>query len=228
MRLQMKSLMGMMILAGAGVAGAHLVDGSLTINGGAAVAAGANVSVGWQISTAHPNTTINIYISSDGGNTWKALKDGLPAPVGKGTSKVDVPSEATTHAKIRVCQGTAATCAPIKVSQPSSSPYTLISNEFTISGTSAINPSVGPAYALGFEAGLGKFVAAFELTRTEKVVLQAIDFQGRVLATLLDQTFPAGAQKISLELPKELASASTLIFRLKLGETVRTQAITQH
>jgi hypothetical protein len=227
MRLPMKSLMGI-ILAGAGVAGAHLVAGSLTINGGAAVAAGANVSVGWNISTAHPNTTINIDISSDGGNTWKPLKDGIPAPTGQGTSKVDVPSEATSHAKIRVCQGTPSTCAPIKVSQPSSPPYTLISNEFTISGTSAINASAGPAYALGFEAGSGKLVAAFELAQGESVVLQAVDFQGRVLATLLDQAFQAGAQKISLDLPKELASSSTLLFRLKLGETVRTQAIIRH
>jgi hypothetical protein len=224
MRIPKGGMIGLAVLGAVGLAGAHLADGSLKVNGGAAVTAGANVTVAWQVSVSH-GSPINIDISSDGGTTWKSLKAGLSDATGAATSKVDMPAEATTHAKVRVCQGTASACASIKVSQPSTAPYTLVSNEFAITGTSGIIATAQPAYALGFEPGSGKFAATFDLARAENVVLQAVDFQGRVQATLLDEKLPAGAHKLSLTLPRNLASATALIFRLKLGETVTTQAI---
>jgi hypothetical protein len=226
MRIPKVGMIGMAILGAVGLAGAHLASGSLTVNGGAAVAAGANVTVGWQVSVSH-SSPINIDVSTDGGTTWKSLKAGLSDAAGAATSKVDMPTEATTHAKVRVCQGTASACASIQASQPSTPPYALVSNEFAITGASAILASAGPAYAFGFEPGSGKFVATFDLVRAEKVVLEAVDFQGRVQATLLDETLAAGAHKMALGLPPKLASTSALVFRLKLGEIVRTQAFTR-
>jgi hypothetical protein len=226
MRIPKVGMIGMAVLGAAGMAGAHLTSGSLSVKGGETFAPGQNVTLTWTIATSH-GSPVNIDVTLDGGTTWKSLKAGLSDAAGPATSKVDMPAEASTHAKIRVCQGAASACASIKASQPGTAPYTLVSNEFTISGSSAILPAPAPAYALGFEPASGKFVASFDLARAEKVSLQVVDFKGRVQAALLDGTFAAGAHKMSLALPPELSSASALIFRMQIGETVRTQALTR-
>jgi hypothetical protein len=231
MRFPKVGMIGMAILGATGLAGAHLASGSLKLNsktaaGGESFAAGASLAVGWQVSVSH-SFPINIDISADGGTTWTSAKSGLSDASGAGSSNVTLPAQPTTHAKIRVCQGSATDCANIKVSQPSTAPYTLVSSEFTITGASAIISATKPDFALGFEPGSGKFAAAFDLVRAEKVVLQVVDFRGRVQATLLEGSLAAGAHKMSLALPPELASSSALIFRLKLGETVRTQSFTR-
>jgi hypothetical protein len=224
MRIPKVGLIGMAVLGAAGLAGAHLTGGSLSVKGGETFSAGQNVTLTWTIATAH-GSPVNIDVTLDGGTTWKSLKAGLSDAAGPATSKVDMPAEASTHAKIRVCQGAASACASVKASQPSTAPYALVSNEFTITGTSAIAAAAARPYALGFEPGSGKLLAAFDLARAENVTLEAVDFKGRVQATLLDGAFAAGAHKFSLALPRDLASSSALIFRLRLGETVRTQAV---
>ena len=216
-------LMGMVVLAAAGWAGAHLSDGSLTMSPASPFAAGAAVTVGWQVAVSH-SSPINIDISTDGGSTWKSVKAGLADASGKATYNMTMPTDATTHGKLRVCQGTASACASIKASQPGTPPYALVSNEFTISGTSAIAPSAKATYAMGFESATGKFVADFETTRDENVVLQAIDFQGRVQATLLQGTFQAGNHKIEVSIPEAISASPAFVFRLKVGESVHTQA----
>jgi hypothetical protein len=233
MRFPKGGLIGLAILGTAGLAGAHLTGGSLSIKGGESIAAGESVTLTWQVATSHSDP-IGVDLSTDGGSTWKSIKAGLSDPAGANTYRFTLSGDPTTHAKIRVCQTTAAvSCATVSQSQPNGPgdnhqpPYALVSGEFTITGTSAIVPAAAPAYALSFETGTGKFIAAFDLVRAEKVVLQAVDFKGRVQATLLDESFAAGSHKLSLALPQELASASALIFRLKLGETVRTQSISR-
>lgn len=226
MRFPKVGMIGMVVLGTAGLAGAHLTGGSLSVKGGETFTTGQNVTVSWTVATSH-GSPVNIDVTLDGGTTWKSLKAGLTDAAGPATSKVDMPAEASAHAKIRVCQGAASACASIKASQPSSAPYALVSNEFTISGASALLPAAAPGYALGFEAGTGKLVASFDLARAEKVGLQVVDFKGRVQATLLDGTFAAGTHKLSLALPQELSSPSALVFRLQLGETVRTQTLTR-
>jgi len=213
----------MVVLAAAGWAGAHLTSGSLSFSPTAPFAGGASVTVSWSVAVSH-GSPINVDYSGDGGTTWKSVKAGLSDATGAATYKMTMPTDETTHGKIRICQGTASACASIKVSQPSTVPYTLVSSEFTISGTSAIVPAAKQAYALGFEPASGKFVANFELARDENVVLQAFDFQGRLQATLLQGAFQAGQHKISVSVPQALASSPAFVFRLKLGEAVHTQA----
>jgi len=226
MRLPKNGITGMIVLAAAGWAGAHLADGSLTMSPTAPFTSGASVTVGWKVDVSH-GFPINIDISSDGGSTWKSVKAGLTDATGTASFKMTMPSDATTHGKLRVCQGAASDCAGIKASQPSTAPYTLVSSEFTISGTSAILPTSKQAYALGFEPASGKFVANFDLVRDENVVLQAFDFQGRLRATLLQGSFGAGQHKIAVSLPQALAASPAIVVRLTLGEAVHTQAFTR-
>lgn len=223
MRFPKNGITGMVVLAAAGWAGAHLTSGSLSLSPASPFASGASVTVGWSVAVSH-NSPINIDISMDGGTSWKPVKAGLTDPAGAATYKMTMPSDATTHGKIRVCQGSATDCANIKVSQPGTPPYALVSPEFTISATSAIIPASKQAYALGFEPASGRLVADFELANDGNVVLQAFDFQGRLQATLLQGPFQAGQHKISLAVPRSLASAPALVFRLKLGDAVHTQA----
>lgn len=223
MRFPKNGITGMMVLAAAGWAGAHLTPGSLNLSPAAPFAGGASVTVAWSVAVSH-GSPINIDFSGDGGTTWKSVKAGLNDGSGAATFKMTMPTDGTTHGKIRVCQGSASDCASIKTSQPSTPPYTLITPEFTISGTSAIAPAAKQAYALGFEPASGKFVADFELAQDENVVVQAFDFQGRLQATLLQGPFQAGQHKISVSVPQSLSASSALVFRLKLGDAVHTQA----
>jgi hypothetical protein len=226
MRFPNNGITGMMVLAAAGWAGAHLSSGSLTLSPAAPFTSGAAVTVGWKVDVSH-GFPINIDISSDGGTTWSSVKAGLTDATGTATYKMTMPTDATTHGKLRVCQGSASDCASIKASQPSTAPYTLVSSEFTISGTSAIVASSKQPYALGFEPASGKFVANFDLARDEKVLLQAFDFQGRLQATLLQGSFQEGQHNIAVSLPQALAASPALVVRLTLGEAVHTQAFTR-
>jgi hypothetical protein len=226
MRLPKSGFLGAVFLSAAGLAGAHLTPSSLTLTPASPFTASQAVTVAWSVAVSH-SSPINIDISKDGGTTWTSVKAGLTDPTGAATYHMTMPAEATTHGKIRVCQGSASSCASIKVSQPSTVPYTLISSEFTIAGASAILPTAKSAYALGFEPASGKFVANFELVRDENVVLQAFDFQGRLQATLLQEPFQAGQHKVSLNVPQALAASPALVFRLKLGDAVHTQAFTR-
>jgi hypothetical protein len=233
MRIPKVGMIGMAILGAVGLAGAHLASGSLSIKGGESFPGGAQQTITWKVTNSH-GQKIGIAISSDGGTNWTSLKADLPDPAGDNSFKVTLPAEPTTHAKIRVCQAsTVSTCDTVSASYPSGPggsqqpPYSLVSGEFTITGTSAIVPAAASAYALGFERGSGKLAVTFDLVRGESVTLQVVDFKGRVQATLLDGVFAVGAHKLSLALPQELASNSALIFRFKLGETVRTQSVTR-
>ena len=223
MRFPKSGFIGMAVLTAAGLAGAHLTPSSLTLSPETPFTAGEAVTVAWTVAVSH-GSPINIDISKDGGTTWSSIKAGLTDATGAATYHMTMPADATTHGKIRVCQGSASDCAKIKASQPSTPPYTLVSPEFTIAGSSAILPAAKPAYALGFESASGKFVADFELVRAENVVVQAFDFQGRLQATLLQGPFQAGQHKVSLSVPRSLAASPALVFRLKLGDAVHTQA----
>jgi hypothetical protein len=218
--------MTMAVLGVATWAGAHLTPSSLSLSPAAPFTPGQAVTVKWGVAVSH-GTGINVDLSSDGGNTWKTLKTGVSDASGQGSVVVTLPAEPTTQGKIRVCQGSPSACATIKVSQPSTPPYTLISNEFTVSGTSAVAADAAKPFAAGLEAASGKIEGSFELARAGEVTLQAFDPEGRLLATLLQDRFPAGTHRISVAAPRALASAPALVFRLKSGESVRTSAWTR-
>jgi hypothetical protein len=227
MRIPKFGITGMAVLAAVGLAGAHLVAGTLTMSPASPFTAGALVTVGWTVDVAH-GLPINIDFSSDGGTTWKPVKAGLADTKGGATYKMTMPTDVTSHGKLRVCQGTATACATVTVSQPSgvnqSAPYALVSNELSITGTSAIHAAPRQSSSMGFEQASGKFVANFNLIRDEDVVLQAFDFQGRLQATLLQGSFQAGQNKIAVLVPQTLVASPAYVFRLKLGESVNTQA----
>lgn len=225
MRIAMARKLTMAVLAAAGWAGAHLSAGSLSLTPASPFTPGQAVTVKWQVAVSH-GVGINIDVSGDGGTTWKSIKTGISDGAGQGSYNATMPTEATTQGKLRVCQGSPSDCANIKVSQPSTPPYTLISNVFTISGTSALADF--PARpSLGFAAATGRVEGSFELARPEDVTLQAFDPQGRLLATLLRDRFPAGLHRISLAAPRALASAPALVFRFRSGDAVRTLAWTR-
>jgi len=226
MRFPKNGFLGAAFLSVAGLAGAHLTPSSLTLSPASPFTASQAVTVAWSVAVSH-GSPINIDFSKDGGTTWSSIKAGLTDATGAANYHMTMPADATTQGKIRVCQGSASDCANIKVSQPSTPPYTIVSSVFTIAGTSAILPASERAYALGFEPASGKFVANFELARDENVVLQAFDFQGRLQATLLQGPFQAGQHKVSLSVPQALAASPALVFRLKLGDAVHTQAFTR-
>lgn len=226
MRYPKSGILGAAFLSAAGLAGAHLTSGSLTLSPASPFTASQAVTVAWTVAVSH-GSPINIDISKDGGTTWSSVKAGLTDASGAATYHMTMPADATTQGKIRVCQGSASDCANIRASQPSTPPYALVSPVFTITGTSAILPASRQTYALGFEPASGKFVANFELVRDENVVLQAFDFQGRLQATLLQGPFQAGQHKVSLSVPQALVASPALVFRLKLGDAVHTQAFTR-
>ncbi len=226
MRLPKNGITGMVVLAAAGWAGAHLVDGSLHLSPAAPYTAGQLVTLTWEVSVLHDGKT-NIDFSKDAGTSWTSIKSGFQAQQGSNTYKATIPNEETSHGIIRVCLGAGSPCGSVKISQPSTAPYTLVSNELTISGTSAILPASKQAYALGFEPVSGKFVANFDLAGDEKVLLQAFDFQGRLQATLLQGAYGAGQHKIAISLPQALAASPALMVRLTLGDAIHTQAFTR-
>lgn len=232
MRFPKDGMIGAAILGAVGLAGAHLASGSLTINGGAAVAAGANITVGWKVATSH-GSPINIDVSSDGGTTWKSLKAGLTDAAGTATSKVDMPAQATTHAKIRICQGSSANCDTVTGSFPNgvaSGPskttvYTLVSSEFTIAGTSNLARVPSGSNSIQMSENGRTVRVSFALEHKSEVQVQAFDFQGRQLATLTKGNFEPGQHSLTLKSPENFVSSPAILYRLKIGETFSAQTL---
>jgi hypothetical protein len=230
MRFSKVGMTGAAVLAAAGLAGAHLTEGSLSIKGGETFTAGQSINLSWGVAAGH-GMPISIDVSGDGGSTWTSVKTGLSDATGTGTFKVTLPATATTHGKVRVCQGTLTACATVKTDQPSgvgqAAPYALVSKEFSITGTSSLASLREQPFAIGFDARSGKVETSFELSQPGEVAVQVFDPQGRLLADLIRAPFAAGSHRLSLETPRGLAAAPGLVFRIQLGESVHTRAFAQ-
>jgi hypothetical protein len=56
----------------------------------------------------------------------------------------------------------------------------------------------------------------------QAVLLQAFDMQGRAVATLLQGEYAAGNHALSVFSNRVTAANQSLVFRLKVGEQIRT------
>jgi hypothetical protein len=229
MRIPKVGMIGMAILGAVGLAGAHLTAGSLSIKSTDTFVPGAEVTLSWNVTVAHPNEGgINIDISTNGGSTWASVKNGLPDASGKMSYKLTMPNQESSHAKIRLCQGSRSACDTVKTERPGSgSPYSLFSPEFKIAGTSSIQHEPNKTVNIGFNPKTLLANLAFSLGQDQEVLVQVLDVQGRVQRTLLNSKFRSGDHLIEVGVPAELASSTVLILRLKIGETVSTESFTQ-
>ena len=222
MRIGNLNKLGLGCLLAAGMANAHLVSTSLTVKGGETFAPDQAVTVGWTVDVLHDGK-MDLAFSKDGGTTWTTVKANFAAQNGANTFKWTVPNEPTSKGKFRVCLGVGSSCADVKTSSPGSAPYALVSPEFTISGGAAIRGAeAAEPFSIDYRPATRNVDVSFGLSEARDVSLKAFDTQGRLLATLVQGRFEAGKHNLSVFSDKVDPSANTLVFKLTLGNQVRT------
>lgn len=222
MRFPKNGITGMIVLAAAGWAGAHLVDGSLHLSPAAPYAPGQQVTLTWQVSVLHDGKT-NIDFSKDAGTSWTSIKTAFQAQQGSNTFKATIPNEETSHGIIRVCLGDGQPCGNVKISQPSTAPYTLVSGELTVTGTSGIQAKSKQSNSVVIDAETRRVSASFTLDQEANVSIQAFNLQGKLRSTFFEGRIQQGEHRLTFELPLEIASAPALVFQIKVGKSVRSQ-----
>lgn len=218
------------VLGSAMLVSAHL--GTLTLpKAGDTYSAGASVNVRWTVSTAH-NTQDLAY--STNGTSWTSITTGLGANVG--AFSWTVPSLSSTTVRFRICQrdGGGGCTDAHNTSSPSrsialaggGSVYTIVTGNFAVSSSSALAPAANaagtPPPRVGFDAASRSVNAAFRLDVAGKVVLEAFDAQGRLLAAMVDRDMPAGDHDLSV-FSNRLPVNGTAVIRLQAGSQA-TQA----
>lgn len=209
------------ILGLAFAAEAHLVAGSLSIKGGESFAAGSTVNVKWSQDVGHDGK-YDFKFSKDGGTTWTDVEKNkqLPTAAGELTYAWTVPGEATTQGQFRVCQlagGAACTDAT----------YMLKSPDFTVTGSSPVRSAKAPETgSLVFDARTRHLEVSFALAAEGKVLVQAFDAGGRLLATLLEGRRPAGNHRVSV-FSNRLEANAPVVFRLTAGGKTLSQAASE-
>lgn len=223
MRFGIMNTLGLGCLLAAGTASAHLVSTSLTIKGGESFSSGQEVTVGWTVDVLHDGK-MDLAFSKDGGSTWTTVKANFAASNGANTFKWAVPNEPTTKGKFRVCLGVGSSCDNVKASSPGAAPYALVSPEFTVTGGSAIAGRAAAAepFAIAYRPGTRNVDVSFSLAEARDVSLRAFDTQGRLLATLVQGRYEAGDHALSAFAGMVDPSAKALVFKLDLGNEVRT------
>jgi hypothetical protein len=229
--LNMKNFAGLVFLT-AGLASAHLVDSSLIPKGGETIKVGDVVSVSWIVETAHRNG-IDIGFSKDGGTTWpQKIKTGYEdTDDGSGnpqphTFKWTVPADAvTTKGKLRICQsGPCSDAQNTSKASGNTSPWYLVSGTFTVQSATGIVSSAADAnpISVDFHPETRNVDVSFALTETQAVSLQAYDAGGRLVATLVQGNYGSGAHNLSVFSNRLLEASGTLVFRLQVGDQVKT------
>ena len=223
--LNLKNLTAFTFLS-TGLIHAHLVLGSLSPMGGETLAAGETVTISWSVETPHQKG-FDLALSKDGGKIFSNFKVGSPDTENKDTFKWTVPNEVTTMAKLRVCQSGPCSDA-MNASKPggNNSPWYLVSGIFTIQAAAGITTpsSSSNPLSLDFNPSTHNLDAAFTLTETTPVSLQAFDTQGRLAATLLQGTYASGTHNLSVFSNQLGASSGSLVFKLQVGNQVKTHS----
>jgi hypothetical protein len=219
-------LQGLIVLSAAVAAHAHLQPNSLSPASGA-LKIGDEVTVSWNEEVHHAGTT-DVTLSIDGGKTWTVdIKKNFVDAEGDNSVKWTVPSEAaTTEGKIRVCQKAGSTCTDaMNVSRPgSTAPYVLVSGALTVSdGTFVLAPQGVSGASLRFDAASRNLEVSLDLKSRERVVLEAFDPSGRLLATLLDGAQEPGVRRLSV-FSSRLDAAAPIVFKLRVGARMQVQA----
>ena len=218
MRYSNGSSIGMAILAGVGIAGAHLTANSLKLSGTGPYHPGETVTVTWGVAQAHDG--INVDFSSDG-KTWTSLKGNLSKS--EATYRWTVPQTLTQQGRIRICQmqGTTTCTDANNASRPSSgAPYVLVSTSFTITASTALMPRESETPISLIVQGPGLMKLAFSLVTEDDVAFQVFDLEGRLQATLLAGHYAPGTHAFTITVPQSITSARALVLRSKLGESV--------
>jgi hypothetical protein len=211
-----------------GLTHAHLTAGSLLPKGGEALKVGDTFTISWGVDEVHTGG-VDISLSKDNGGTWKMIKVGLPAQV-KGTTiyKWTIPADAVSEqAKIRVCQpagGPTCTDAQNNDNAGGSAPWRLVSKTFAISATTGLDPesAAGRDLSVDFNPDTRNVEVAFALAQAENVSLEAYDLRGNRQAALLQGRYAAGEHRLSVFSNKLSLASGSLVFKLRVGEDVRT------
>lgn len=196
--------------------GAHLKAGSLLPKGGETVAIGQKVEISWFQDTGHDGL-YDIYYSKNGGTSWVEFEEGWQGPKTDGVKVAyswTVPANAATaQAKIRVCQMAGGHCT--------NSTYTLVSANFTISATNSVQSAVGALPSqLRFDAAAGAVEASFEMESEGRVLVEAFDVDGRLVATVYEGVRGAGPQRLSVRSTALAGSKGPFAIRLIAGSKV--------
>lgn len=196
-------------------AAARMVSGSLKPSGGESFKPGEVMTIEWVASQAD-NGKYDLYFSKDGGKSWSIefgeAWQGSTVDNAKNTYQWTIPAGTnTTQGRIRVCQMSGGHCAQLGV-------YTLISQDFTISNTIAVAPSVldRSAPAFSFSPESRTLEVEFDLSQGTRVVLEAFDARGHKVADLLERTLAAGHHRLSVS-SRRLEGHGPLLFRLSRG-----------
>jgi hypothetical protein len=217
-------------LAVAGMAGAHLFTDGLAPGASDVLKVGDSFTITWKVQFPH-NKGTDIAVSTDGGNTWTDIKKGYSEVSGANSFKWTVAGPATTKAKIRICEqaDSPKPCTDAdKVSDPTSGTgghYVLVTPAFTIAEAGSAVRGASPAapFSLDYRAEARSVDVAFTLDAAREVSLQAFDPQGRLVATLAQGRFGAGAHRFSA-FSNRIAAAGALVFQLRLGEEAHSLA----
>ena len=211
-----------LVLAGAVVTSAHLKGGSLVPKGGDVLTLGEKVSITWSEAEVH-GVGIDVAISRDGGTTWTNIATGLNDNAKDATFRWTVAGQATTTGKLRICQS--GPCTDQNVSKPDGdSPWYLVSGMVTLKAATAIAAPADAAHpiSMDFDPQTRNVDVSFGLAEARDVSLQAFDTQGRLLATLIEGNYAAGSHNLSVFSNRLTTGAGSLVFKLKVGDQVRT------
>ncbi|MDQ3001633.1 MAG: hypothetical protein M3Y08_10275 [Fibrobacterota bacterium] len=219
---------GLAVVMAAGVASAHLTTVGLKPTAGESVKIGDTYSITWTVQNMHGGT--DIALSMDGGNTWADIKKDHKGNLGLNTFDWTVAGNATTTAKIRICQHNS---MPINACAANDTNaldfvrngnYVLVSKAFTlIAGTSSLlAPAQASGFSLDYNPGTRNVDVSFGLAESKPVLLQAFDPQGRLLATLVSGEYAAGSHRLSLFSNRLYAPGNSLVFKLKIGNQIQS------
>lgn len=199
---------------------AHLKPGSLSIKGGETFTVGQKVTVTFVQSVGHNDGRYDFYFSKNGGTSWSEFEAKWQGPKGDNetiTYVWTVPNSLTETGIWRACQLAGGECTQAD--------YILKSGAFKIvAAGSGVRPGAG-ALAPGLDFAAGGVTAEFAMPAAGKVVLQAFDASGRVLATLFEGEMAAGDQRLSLFSNRLQQASGNVVLKLTYGSESLTRSI---
>ena len=228
-----QKILGAILIAATSVS-AHL-NPVTNPKAGESVTAGAMVTITWSVDQAHNNQDLSY---STDGKSWTTIINDL----GKSATTFNwkVPSTPSTTVRVRVCQkenigGTVTGCTDAENTQNLSAGkqvtggklYTAITGNFTIQGGTGVKDIHAAAWPgrMQMNASSGKVEASFQLEKSGRVLMQAFDAQGKLVATLVDENRTQGHQSISVPAQDFTGSRAT-VYRLQAGDQVMNKAST--
>lgn len=228
MRIGKWNTLGLGCLLAAGMANAHLMADGLKPGAGETLKKGDTYTITFKEQVNHGKNA-DIALSIDGGTTWSDIKTGFGDQQGENSFKWTVAGATTINAKIRICQKDPNGCTNAdNVSDINGTKggghYILVSPAFTIAeaGSGVLAASSAQPFSIDYHPSTRNVDVSFGLSEAREISLNVFDAQGRLMATLVQGRFEAGSHTLSVFSDKVDPSASALVFKLNLGNQVRT------